>query len=359
MKVGFLHKVNTTPPRSGGSVHTYQLSHYLARQGIQLLALDNETGSQFSEFFARSVLGLRALIAQSDVLYLRIDGRVGWEVASLVPRLVKPNQPIIWEINSTLDELKVLPEPLRWRDRIGLHLRALAARSAQAALCVSAPLVRYAKDIGIKSAELVPNGSDPEMFTPTLSDPSLFPGLENQFRVLWAGSTDYAWHDFDLLLKCARHLEGTNICFIVLGHPPHQLSEEIPTNLHFMPPVPYLEVPKYFASAHVGLNLYREIDWTQYGFFFSPLKLFDYAASGLPVIYTNLPELDRVASEFGCKVDVGDVQGLTTALQTLHSDRALYASLSQQARQSVLNYYNWNRVGQQTESLMQTLVSAT
>ncbi|WP_299486060.1 glycosyltransferase [Acaryochloris sp. IP29b_bin.137] len=359
MKIGFLHKVNTTPPQRGGSVHTYQLSHYLARQGHQLLALDNEQGSQFSDCFSRSLSGLRALISQSDLLYLRIDGRVGWEVASLVPGLVKPGQPIIWEVNSTLDELKVLPNPMRWRDRIGLFLRAFAARSAKAALCVSAPLVEYAQDIGIQSAELVPNGSDPEMFTPALSDPTLFPGLENKFRVLWAGSTNYVWHDFDLVLNCARRLEETDICFIVLGAPPRQLSGAIPTNLHFVPPVPYLEVPKYFASAHVGLSLYRTIDWTKYGFFFSPLKLFDYAASGLPVVYTNLPELDRVAAPFGRKVDVGDVQGLAHTLRDLQRDRSLYEWLSDQARRSVLDYYNWNRVGQQTEQLIQTLIAAT
>lgn len=339
-------------------MHTYQLSHYLARQGHQLLALDNETGPQFSDLFTRSISGLRALIAQSDLLYLRIDGRVGWEVASLVPGLVKSGQPIIWEVNSTLDELKVLPDPLRWRDRLGLFLRFFAARSAQAALCVSAPLVKYAQDLGIRSAELAPNGSDPDMFTPALSDPRLFPGLENKFRVLWAGSTDYAWHDFDLVLNCAHRLEDTDICFIVLGRPPQRLLGQMPANLHFVPPVPYLEVPKYFASAHVGLNLYHRIDWTKYGFFFSPLKLFDYAASGLPIVYTDLPELDRVASAFGCKVGVGDVQGLTTTLQRLQSDQALYASLSQRARQSVIDYYNWNRVGQQTEHLMQALIPA-
>ena len=360
MKVGFLHKVNTTPPQSGGSIHTYQLSHYLARRGYELLALDNEQGTQFSSVFPRTFTGVRDLIAQSDLLYFRIDGRVGWELASCLPGLVKVSQPIVWEINATLDELKVLPEPLRWRDRLGSRLRSLSASKVTAAACVSAPLVDYAKDLGIENAVLVPNGSDPELFNPALRNPSIFPGLEHKFRVLWAGSTDYAWHDFDIVLDCAAQLQqiDPDICFIVMGKAPQPLPHELPSNIHFIKPVPYLEVPKFFASAHVGLSLYRNITWTPYGFFFSPLKLFDYAASGLPVIYSNFPELSRLASDFGLGINVGDTEELAKRLLGLKTNQARHASLSEKARQVAVNYYNWQRVGQQTEGIFKNLVSA-
>lgn len=360
MKVGFLHKVNTTPPQSGGSIHTYQLSRYLAHRGYELLALDNEQGTQFSSFFPRTFAGLRELISQADLLYFRIDGRVGWEVLSCLPGLVKASQPIVWEINSTLDELKVLPEPLRWRDRIGSLLRSISASKVAAAACVSAPLVNYARNLGIEKAVLVPNGSDPDLFNPALHDPSTFPGLENKFRVLWAGSTDYIWHDFEIVLDCAVRLQqmDTDICFIVMGKAPQNLPCDLPSNVHFIKPVPYLEVPKFFASAHVGLNLYRKITWTPYGFFFSPLKLFDYVASGLPIVYSDVPELGRLASDFGLGVKLGDAEGLARRLVQLKTDQKLYASLSSKARQAAINYYNWYRVGQQTEAIFENLTGA-
>jgi glycosyltransferase involved in cell wall biosynthesis len=129
-------------------------------------------------------------------------------------------------------------------------------------------------------------------------------------------------------------------------------DDRIPSNVHFYPPVPYLEVPRLFASADVGLCLYREITWSEYGFFFSPLKLFDYAASGLPVIYSDITELDRVACNFGLKIAVGDINGLTEQLLELKKQQTLYNRLSDQARQAVLDYYNWNRVGVQTEEVL-------
>ncbi len=354
MKIGFLHKVNTTPPKSGGSVHTYQVSQYLAQQGYQLLALDNEQGSQFAQRFPRSVGGLKALIREADLLYFRVDGRVGWEVTSIVPGLLSSGKPIVWEINATLEELNVLPGSIRWRDRFGTLLRPLSARRANAALCVSKPLLSYAHDLGIQQAILVPNGSDPNMFCPSLRDPSVFPGLENKFRVLWAGSTDYSWHDFDTVLACAARIQSIDpeIGFAVVGKRPNLPDDRIPSNVHFYPPVPYLEVPRLFASADVGLCLYREITWSKYGFFFSPLKLFDYAASGLPVIYSDITELDRVACNFGLKIAVGDINGLTEQLLELKKQQTLYNRLSDQARQAVLDYYNWNRVGVQTEEVL-------
>lgn len=337
-------------------MHTYQVSQYLARQGYSLLTLNNEQGEHFSRRFRRSPAGLKALIAEADILYFRVDGRVGWEIIPSLPGFWQIDKPIIWEINATLEELQVLPEPRRWRDRLGGWLRSISARRADLALCVSEPLVHYAQDLGISQTILVPNGSEPTLFSPELHDAKTFPGLEGCFRVLWAGSTAYSWHDFQTVLACARELESLDpeINFAVIGHPPDLPPEQIPTNVHFYPPVPYLEVPRWFASAHVGLCLYRDITWSKYGFFFSPLKLFDYAASGLPVIYTALPELQRVAQPFGLPVAIGDGQHLSQQILQLKADPALYQHLATSARQTVLDYYNWNRVGMQTESALLT-----
>ncbi len=356
MKVGFLHKVNTTPPLTGGAVHTYQVSKYLAQAGYKLLTLNNEQGLHFSKRYPRTFRGLRSLVAHCDVLYLRVDGRAGWELAALIPGLIPKQKPIIWEINATLEELKVLPGKIRLRDRLGTLLRPLAAKRATAALCVSAPLITYAHDLGIQQVLLTPNGSDPDLFSSTLKNNTMFPELGNAFRILWAGSTEYPWHDFQLLLDAATLLQSMDeeICFVVMGEPPKQMRQmKIPANLHFYPAVPYLEAPQYFSAAHVGLCLYRDIPWSRYGFFFSPLKLFDYGASGLPVIYSDIPTLDHVAQSFGRKIPIGGVEQLVSTVLELKNNPRTYARLASQGRKSILDYYNWNRVGHQTEEMLQ------
>jgi glycosyltransferase involved in cell wall biosynthesis len=109
----------------------------------------------------------------------------------------------------------------------------------------------------------------------------------------------------------------------------------------------------------VGLCLYRAITWSRYGFFFSPLKLFDYAASGVPVLYTDLPELDRVANSLGMKVSEADVRGLADKILQLKCDRDLHRQLGEKARQSISSYYNWTRVGQQTEKVLQSVMQGS
>lgn len=353
MKIGFLHKVNTTPPRRGGSVHTYQVSRYLAARGHALLTLANEQGSHFQQRYPRSPVGLAALVREADVLYMRVDGRVGWEIAGAIPGLVASGKPIVWEINATLEESTAFGKK-RWQDYLGAPLRTLAANRVNTALCVSGPLLAYARDLGIPRAVLVPNGSDPEMFRPELSHPGCYAGLEDQFRVLWAGSPDYSWHDFATVLRCATRLadQDPRISFVILGERPETIAGPLPVNVHFQPSVPYQEVPPFFAAADVGLCIYHPIHWSKYGFFFSPLKLFDYAASGVPVLYTDSPELDRLASGFGLPVGERDADALAMQILRLKHDRGLHAQLSRAGRYRAVEFYNWNRVGAQTEEAL-------
>jgi glycosyltransferase involved in cell wall biosynthesis len=74
------------------------------------------------------------------------------------------------------------------------------------------------------------------------------------------------------------------------------------------------------------------------------------------VIYTDFPELDHVANKFGVKVAAGDAEGLTQQILQLKQQTSLRQRLAHQARQSVLKFYNWNRVGLQTEQVLQSLV---
>ena len=55
----------------------------------------------------------------------------------------------------------------------------------------------------------------------------------------------------------------------------------------------YSDMPPYIASADAGLCLYHNYRWNS-KFYFSPLKLFDYMACGLPVIATKLGQISEV-----------------------------------------------------------------
>jgi len=60
------------------------------------------------------------------------------------------------------------------------------------------------------------------------------------------------------------------------------------SNLHFFPPVPYNELPKYLAGIDVYIIPYKVNELSRY---INPLKLKECLATGKPVVSTPLPEV--------------------------------------------------------------------
>jgi glycosyltransferase involved in cell wall biosynthesis len=98
------------------------------------------------------------------------------------------------------------------------------------------------------------------------------------------------WVDLDLI----RHMSHAypNVSFVLIG------KTEIPrkslvfgSNVHWMGPVPYAELPAWSQYFDVGWIPFRLNDLTKS---VNPLKLLEYYALGLPVLSTRLPDLEDV-----------------------------------------------------------------
>jgi teichuronic acid biosynthesis glycosyltransferase TuaH len=65
-------------------------------------------------------------------------------------------------------------------------------------------------------------------------------------------------------------------------------------NVHYVGPVPFEELPQWFARLDVGLTPYADTAFNRASF---PLKTLEYLAAGLPVVSTALPASRRLAEE--------------------------------------------------------------
>jgi len=76
----------------------------------------------------------------------------------------------------------------------------------------------------------------------------------------------------------------------------------------------------------------------------SPLKLFEYMASGRPIIATALPSFREILTdgETALFVPVDDAAALTRAVRDLYADPTLRQRLGQRARQVALSRYTWD-----------------
>jgi glycosyltransferase involved in cell wall biosynthesis len=83
---------------------------------------------------------------------------------------------------------------------------------------------------------------------------------------------------------------------------------------------------------------------THFAYYASPLKLFEYMASGRAIIASDLPAYADVIThdEHALLIPPGDVDALAGAITRLHADPALCARLGDSARDRVFDAYTWD-----------------
>lgn len=97
--------------------------------------------------------------------------------------------------------------------------------------------------------------------------------------------------DQELIKRAAR--ERPEWQWIFIGNKSRGLEIEDLPNTHFLPPVPYAELPKYAAGFDVCVLPWEtEQSFTSYG---SAIKVREYLATGKPVVIAPLPEYEPMS----------------------------------------------------------------
>jgi len=81
-------------------------------------------------------------------------------------------------------------------------------------------------------------------------------------------------------------------------------------------------------------------------FYFSPLKVYEYMAAGVPVVASAIGQLrDLIQPEInGILISPGDPAALAQALERLLNEPALRTRLGREARKTVLAHYTWHAI---------------
>lgn len=109
-------------------------------------------------------------------------------------------------------------------------------------------------------------------------------------RIGWTGLVDERL-DVPLVESLARALPEASFVFVGPRQLPPGSLDAFP-NVHFLPSVPYSDVPAALAALDVAILPYVETPLTER---INPLKLREFLASGIPIVATPLPEAVRYA----------------------------------------------------------------
>ena len=193
-------------------------------------------------------------------------------------------------------------------------------------------------------------GADTERFHPQAKGPLPFERPEGILTV-FAGAFRN-WHGAVHLARALRELHDggrTEFGAVFIGDGPElpRVKTEAAglRNVIFTGPVAHERMPTCLAAADIGvapfdLGAHKAL---ALGFYWSPLKIFEYMAAGLPVV---APAADRIPTLVEGGVEgvlyqpSAPVRGLADALQRL-GDPALRVRLGAAARARVVRDYSW------------------
>ncbi|WP_375749549.1 glycosyltransferase [Vibrio sp. HN007] len=127
------------------------------------------------------------------------------------------------------------------------------------------------------------------------------------------------------LIDAARLVENVYFVLIGGGRLTYELNCQISSlnlesRVHIIPTVPLSQLPRYTASADLGI---QPIDNTCFNHFSTDSnKLFEYALAGLPVLASNFPEIRKIVQKYsiGDLIQSNTPEGLAAQVKQLVFD---------------------------------------
>jgi starch synthase len=364
------------PGRTGGSVHVLEVARGLSARGHELhVAVNRRSGtppdlpgvrwhrvawtppSRFFRFRAQGAVEalLRETRAQAVMeRYYNFGGEgVCAAAAQGVPSLLEVNAPVVdhpgsWK--ARLDAL-ALVRPLRRRRE---HLCRLAA-------ALIAPLPEMVPPFARGKTTTVTWGADVDAFHPGRRSDALraawgVPG--GAVVVLFSGSFR-PWHGVHVLEDAARRLRSrADVFFVLAGGDREGVASDFRGRR--LGSVPYEHMPEVVASADIGVAPYdtARLRQLRLGFFWSPLKIFEYMASGLPTLTVPRSPLTEIVREGLEGRYFKEAQGasLAGAIGALAADADARERMGASARERVVGHYSWARHCEQLEGVLRRMV---
>lgn len=366
------------PGRTGGSVHVLEVARGLAARGHEIHAVvhrnpgvpDEEEGDgihwhriewkpshRIFRFRARAAVDALAARIRPDVVmerYYNFGGEGIRAAASRrIPSLLEVNSPVIdhpGSLKGLLDALMLFRPLRRYRERLCDEAHALVA-----------PLPEIVPVSARAKTETVTWGANVEAFSPARRSEQARRGLgipDRAMAVVFSGSFR-PWHGGRVLEDAARRLRHReDVYFILVGG---KSTEARGYRGRLLGTVPYERMPEILAAADVGVAPYdtARLRQLRLGFYWSPLKVFEYMASGLPTVTISRPPLTEIVreGEEGLHFPEGDAAGLARVLERLAGEPALRARLGAQARDRVVSRYSWERHCEQLEAILRRIAS--
>jgi glycosyltransferase involved in cell wall biosynthesis len=206
---------------------------------------------------------------------------------------------------------------------------------------------------------VVPCGINRAIFLPTWQPIQARDGT-HEFVVGFLGSLK-KWHGVELLLEAFRRLRDRSSAYrlLIVGDGPlrtlveERCRRELPRDtVTITGEVAHRDVPRHLARMDVGLAPYPPLAL----FYFSPLKVLEYAASGIPIVASASGQIREIfAHETSAMLHApGNVAEIVEHVERLRASPELRVRLARTARRAVKKTYTWDRLAARVLAIADT-----
>jgi glycosyltransferase involved in cell wall biosynthesis len=405
MRILLIHQAFAALDEPGGTRH-HELARFFAERGHQVVVITSPinymTGAEHSvEKIEQMKLGKGEVIILRVPVYRafhrsfvhRTLSFISFMLSSLWYALTLKSPDVVWGTSPPIFQVitawlvaKVKQKPLVFEVRdlwpafavqVGvLRNRFLIAasewleqfllRQADVVVVNSPGFVSHVRQRGAKRIEIIPNGSDVELFAlpPDENDFRRANGLEGKFVVLYAGAHGMS-NDLDQVLAAAEELRTVaEIVFVLVGdgkEKPRLQQKAVDlklTNVLFLPPVAKTDMAKVIHGADVCLAILKPIPL--YGTVY-PNKVFDYMAAGKAVLLAIPGVIREVIEEHraGIAIPPGDSHALAEAVLFLSHNLELVLQLGCNGQRAIEEHYNRKKLAADFLALFEELADRT
>lgn len=359
--------------RKGASIHVQEVVRALLARGVDVDLLAARTGgapppglhtvavlrlptppaggsSERREAAARTNGRAAAAILDDltpvDLVYERYSL---WGRAAM-PWARRTGVPGVLEVNAPLPDEQARHRVLHDRpsaDRVAWEV----VTAASVVIAVSDAVAEWVIDIGggasavIEKVHVVPNGVDVDRFGPSERPPR----TGSTCTIGFVGTLK-SWHGLDTLATAFIHLATADPGYrlLVVGDGParaaleaHVADAGLTDRLELTGAVDPAAVPALVRRMDIAVAPYPAS-----ARYFSPLKLYEYMAAGLPVVASEVGQVAEVLADgrTGLLCRPGDPHDLAATIAGLRHDPRRAAALGKAGRGQVERHHTWHAV---------------
>lgn len=240
---------------------------------------------------------------------------------------------------------------------------------ADAVLVVSAELRKHVLSLGAGpgNVQVLPNGVNGALFRPGKADPV----VRRRLKLDGGATLGFVgglrpWHGVEVLPELLARLNkrGRRLRLVIAGDGPlrsHLESEfrqrGLDSRVTFTGLLPHEAMPAVIRQFDIAVAPYPR---HAHDFYFSPLKVFEYLACGVPVVAPRLGQIAEVVADgkTGLLYPAGDLEAMVAVCERLLGSAGLRTAIGEAGARLVRREYTWDKNARHVVELARRLIAA-